>query len=289
MKIREMTLDGLTLIARGGTGDCWRIDDETLLKLYYEGFPEERALREKESARTAFSIGVPTAISFDLVRVGNRLGVVYETLKGCTLAQKIRENPERIPELGRKYAEVARSLHGVQGDRERFPAATAAIRKEVPKIDYLSPAGTERLLAFLDRLDSFDRYVHGDFHLNNILVSGDDVMLIDMGGFSVGCPLFDLATTRFCLFRSPEAVSGGVSDFTGLTPEQHAAFWDAFIRHYFSDPAFREPWGDNPEAMLEDVTLLKLMRFERLYGSRTATPAYHEKIRNEVISRWEVR
>lgn len=33
MKIREMTLDGLTLIARGGTGDCWRIDDETLLKL----------------------------------------------------------------------------------------------------------------------------------------------------------------------------------------------------------------------------------------------------------------
>lgn len=286
MKIREMTLDGLTLIARGGTGDCWRIDDETLLKLYYEGMPEERAYREKESARTAFSIGVPTAISYELVRVGNRLGVIYETLKGCTLSQKIQEEPDRIPELAGKYAEIAWSLHGVRGDRSRFPASTQVIRSEVPKADYLSAEGRRHIMDFLDELDGYDRYVHGDFHLNNVLINGDDMMLIDLGGFSVGCPLFDLATTRFCLYRSPDAECE-VSPFTGLTKAQHAAFWEAFISRYFSVPAFREPWGEDPDRLINDVTLLKLFRFERLYGDRKGTPGYHERIRKEVIARWE--
>ena len=280
MKIREMTLDGLERVSRGGTGECWRIDDETLLKLYYEGMPEEWAIREKECARTAFTIGVPTAISFEVVRVGNRLGVIYETLKGKTLSQQMKEHPEEIPEIGKKYADLAKTLHTVKGDSSRFGRSTDVIRKELPKIDFAPEKTVGRIGGFLDELDTYTQYVHGDFHPNNVMVCGDELMLIDLGGFSVGCPLFDIATTRFCMLDSPEAVSGGISSFTGLSHEQHVLFWNAFTAAYFE--------GETGEDQLvKDVELLKRLRFERLYRYRFPDfETYFQNIRDEVLERW---
>lgn len=281
MKIRDMTLDGLERISRGGTGECWRIDDETLLKLYYEGMPEEWAIREKECARTAFTIGVPTAISFEVVRVGKRLGVIYESLKGKTLSREMQECPEKIPEIAKQYADLAKTLHTVRGDSAKFGKSTDAIRKVLPMIDYAEPETVDRIRAFLDRLDTYTAYVHGDFHPNNVMACEDGLMLIDLGGFSVGCPLFDIATTRFCMLDSPEARSGGVSSFTGLTREQHLSFWKAFEQAYSGNDA-------EQEQLTGDIELLKLLRFERLYRDRfPGQEQYFRDIRNEVLDRWQ--
>lgn len=280
MKIREMTTEGLERVSSGGTGECWRIDDETILKLYYEGMPEEWAIREKECARTAFAIGVPTAISFEVVRVGNRMGVIYETLKGKTLSRQMKEHPGEIREIGEKYAALVKTLHTVKGDPSRFGKSTDVIRKEMPKIDFADDRTIGRIYDFLDQLDTYDRYVHGDFHPNNVMVCDDELMLIDLGGFSVGCPLFDIATTRFCMLDSPEAVTGGVSSFTGLSHEQHVTFWNAFTQAYFGK-------GRTEEELVRDIELLKRLRFERLYRHRfTDHEQYFEKIRNEVLKRW---
>ena len=288
MKIIEMSTQGLECIARGGTGECFRIDHEKILKLYYEGIPFERAYREKDCARTALTIGVSTAISYELVRSGNRMGVIYEMLNGKTLSAIIREDPASIPQIAGKYADLARSLHSVRGDCERFGRATDVIRREVPGFDYLSERGKRNVCSFLDQLDSYSQYIHGDFHPNNIMVCNGELMLIDLGGFSVGCPMFDIATTRFCLIDSPEARSGGISSFTGLSAEQHREFWAAFTAAYFNTASCEEAEKSSEDAVLiRDIELLKRMRFERIYSTRySKNDPYFDEIRNEAIIRW---
>ena len=277
-RFKPLDLGGLQPFAKGGTGECFRLNEDTILKLYYEGFPTRRILREKDGARAALVAGVPTAISFDMVQVGSRQGVVYELVQGKTLSEIIALTPERAAELGGVLAGIARTLHNAEVKTSDLPSPTEPIRRELPKVDYASEETVRRISDFMDALDEEHQYVHGDFHPNNVIMAAAGPMLIDMGGFSLGCPVFDLATLRFSLFESPEAEKRGRSSFNGLTHEEALAFWQGFQQSYFDD-------GADAYAMdrLHKVTLLKKLRFERLYG-RGFSENYCEAVRREVLS-----
>ena len=275
---RQVSIGSLTPFAKGGTGECYRLDGDTILKLYYEGFPEERVLREKESARTALIAGVPTPISYEMVQAGNRKGIIYEMIQGKTLAEMIREEPARAAEMGTIFAQIARTLHQAEVKNRNLPGVTKSIRDAAAKADYLPEASRERVFGLLDELDRYRNYVHGDFHPNNVIMTRDGPMLIDMGGFSIGCPLFDPATTCFSLFESPEAKQGGRSSFNGLNREEARAFWQGFSDEYFGGTADGEE-----ERLMKKIVLLKKLRFEALYGGRYS-PEYGRAIRDEVLS-----
>ena len=48
---------------------------------------------EKKLAKLAFVAGIPTAISFDIVKIGNTFGSVFELLKAKTFNDLIKEKP----------------------------------------------------------------------------------------------------------------------------------------------------------------------------------------------------
>ena len=223
-RFRTVEIGDLRPFARGGTGDCYRLDGDTILKLYYEGFPEARILREKEGARAALVAGVPTAISFDMVKVGNREGVIYEGLSGKTMSELVSQHPTRAGELGGMLAGIALSLHDAPVKVTGLPRPTEPIRAELSKISYVPEKTMANIVAFMDKLDLEIHYVHGDFHPNNVIMTDDGPMLVDMGSFSVGSPMFDLATTYFSLFESPEATAGGCSAFNGLKSSVSSIF-----------------------------------------------------------------
>ena len=276
-RFRTVEIGDLRPFARGGTGDCYRLDGDTILKLYYEGFPEARILREKEGARAALVAGVPTAISFDMVKVGNREGVIYEGLSGKTMSELVSQHPTRAGELGGMLAGIALSLHDAPVKVTGLPRPTEPIRAELSKISYVPEKTMASIVAFMDKLDLEIHYVHGDFHPNNVIMTDDGPMLVDMGSFSVGSPMFDLATTYFSLFESPEATAGGRSAFNGLTRGEARSFWEGFECAYFDGKM-----NTVQAEMLEHVTLLKKLRFESLYGDRFP-PEYCASIRRSVL------
>ena len=275
---KPLSIEGLTPFAKGGTGECYRLDGDTILKLYYEDFPEERIIREKECARAALIAGVPTAISYEMVLVGNRKGIIYEMVQGKTLTETVREDPSRVADMGQLFARIARTLHQAEVRKQDLPGVTKAIRDAAEKMTYAPEDTRKQVFSFLDELDRHRCYVHGDFHPNNVIMTKDGPMLIDMGGFSIGCPLFDPATTFFSLFESPEARQGGRSSFNGLDQAEARAFWQGFSDEYFGPGADGEA-----KNLLNKIVLLKKLRFEVLYGSRFS-PEYGEAIRSEVLS-----
>ena len=278
-QFRTIDISHLKCFAKGGTGECYRIDQDTILKLYYEGFPEERILNEKEGAKAALVAGVPTAISYWLVQAGQRQGVLYELVQGKTLSEVIYEKGiSQARELGRTFADIALTLHHAEVKKTDLPPATLTVRKAIQGAEYIPDEVMKRVLGFMDELDTFQQYVHGDYHPNNVIMTKDGPILVDMGGFSIGCPMFDLATCYFSLFEAPESHSGKRSSFNNLTQEEAGEFWKGVEEEYF-------PGGMDAASaeLLRKVVLLKKMRFEALYGKKYS-PQYCQAIREEVLS-----
>ena len=58
--LRKVSIDGCEIVGRGFYGTVYRLDQETIVKVYKEGYSIESIHREIELARKAFVLGVPT-------------------------------------------------------------------------------------------------------------------------------------------------------------------------------------------------------------------------------------
>ncbi|MBR0120030.1 MAG: hypothetical protein IJM01_07900 [Eubacterium sp.] len=76
--LKTISVEGCESIGRGAHGEVFRIAPDTAVKVYYPDITMDRIERELNYAQKAFVKGVPTAISFDIVRVGDRYGAVFE-------------------------------------------------------------------------------------------------------------------------------------------------------------------------------------------------------------------
>ncbi len=95
-KLRNISVDGLPCIGKGANGAVYRLDEERIIKVYNPiSNTIERIKREKSSARQAFIHDIPSAISYDIVKVGDRYGMIYEMIKAKTLGETIADAPDK--------------------------------------------------------------------------------------------------------------------------------------------------------------------------------------------------
>lgn len=66
--MREVSVEGCEIIGKGGHRTVYRIDGDTIVKLYNEDEPFDEIEREISYSKKAFVYGIPTAISFDIVK-----------------------------------------------------------------------------------------------------------------------------------------------------------------------------------------------------------------------------
>ena len=99
---KKISVEDCDIIGRGSCGECYRIDDETIIKLYYGNTDISVIEHEKALSKKAFVMGIPTAISYDIVEADGRIGVVYELIKSKTLAELMRTDPDNLD----KYMQI---------------------------------------------------------------------------------------------------------------------------------------------------------------------------------------
>lgn len=109
----KISIDGCEIIGKGACGECYRIDDETIIKLYYGDASPAFIEHEKAPSRKAFVMGIPTAISYDIVEANGRRGVVYELIKSKTLGELIRADASKKDEYVKMYADICKKALGL--------------------------------------------------------------------------------------------------------------------------------------------------------------------------------
>lgn len=95
-ELRQIRVDGCEIVGRGAHGIVYKIAPDEVVKVYREDVPLERIKAEKNRARRALILGVPTAISFDIVKVGNHYGAVYELLDAESTDEYINSSRDHL-------------------------------------------------------------------------------------------------------------------------------------------------------------------------------------------------
>ena len=98
--------------------------------------------------------------------------------------------------------------------------------------DYLPKEQGEKLLALMKAVPERDTMLHGDYHTNNLMMQGDEVLLIDMDTICVGHPIFELASMYLGFVGFGELDPSVTLKFLGLDHDTTVEFWKRSLARY---------------------------------------------------------
>ena len=224
------------LIGEGFFSLVYRINKDTIIKVFRQRCELPEIQRELNLAKQAFVLGIPTAISFDIVKVGDLLGVRFEMLDCASLRDVFRDHPERYDEMVEKYAKLLLIINNTESLDPSIPSAKD---QDLEKIEtcrqYLTKQEYEKLKKMIEAIPERDTFVHGDCHFKNIMVQGDELMLIDMDTLSRGHPIFELAAIYSTYIAFEEDTPGNNLAFLGLPSELTSRIFHDVLRIYLKD------------------------------------------------------
>ena len=263
-KMREISVEGCDIIGRGFYGTVYRLDPDTIVKVYSS--PESLPLieNERKMAKMAFVHGIPTAISYDIVKVGNSYGSVFELLKAQTMNDMLAAAPERADELVRTFANTMKTVHAVELAPGTLPSAKEnwlGYLDTILERGYISEMQHARIRELLCGLPESCGVVHGDFHMKNVMISDWEPLLIDMDTMTQGNPIFDLQGVYVAYRAFEEDEPGNTMAFLGISSEQGDFVWHKTIEYYF-DTGDAEKLTRNENR----IRLVAAVRFLQLIG-----------------------
>ena len=233
-KLREVSVDGCEIVGHGAMGTVYRIDEDTIVKVYELPDSIPMILNEQKRAKQAFLKGIPTAISYDIVRVGDKYGSVFEMLKASNYNDILRNAPERKEEIVRDYARFLRKIHAVVMEPGELPDMREVYRGYLERIRALLPEKLyDRLQALFSAMPENLHTIHGDIHMKNIMLDGDEPLLIDMEALAVGDPVFDLQGVFVTYQLFGEDDPDNSMRFLGISRELADYVWEKTMAFYF--------------------------------------------------------
>ncbi len=236
-RLREISTEGCDLIGSGGYGRVYRMDADTIVKVYSQGIDMEMVQHERDTARKAFLAGVPTAISYDVIRSGDCYGVVFELVNARTVAQIMDADRSRVEEMGEKSARLLKSLHGITLEKDALPNKKQEFLNWLPHIGtILEPDEVKEIRDFILSVPDRNTFLHGDFNSKNIMVQENgEFILIDIGDAATGHPVFDVAGLILPYLFLPKSPSPEEERrrLLGFRLEDGPKMWNVMCRTYF--------------------------------------------------------
>ena len=231
---RVVSVEGCEVIGEGYNGKVYRIDRDNVVKVYKNADSLPAIQHEREVARLALILGIPTAISYDVVRVGESFGSVFELLNAQSFSKILAEQPERIDWCVKEYVDLMKKLHETEVPAGKLPSAKQKALNVTAQMKDALPDGLgDKLERMMQEIPESNQMIHGDYHTKNIVLANDEVLLIDMDTLSVGNPIFELAQVYNAYVGFSEYDPEVVWQFQGFDENVADAFWKKSLQAYF--------------------------------------------------------
>lgn len=232
--MRTLSVEGCEVIGCGANGQVYRMDEETIVKEFHNADALENINRERELARTAFVLGIPTAISYDVVRLENGgYGAVYELLNAKSYAQLLLSGEKTVDELAEMSVELLRVIHSAEAPEGALPKRAGRVLAWFGDIEgKLDPAVSEKLRSLLDSIPDPGCALHGDFHVKNIMYMDGESLLIDMDTFGSGNPIFEFAAMYDAYRGFSETDHDSVRRFLGIDYDTAGRLFERSLELY---------------------------------------------------------
>ncbi|MEJ2759761.1 MAG: aminoglycoside phosphotransferase family protein, partial [Anaerolineales bacterium] len=185
-------------LADGRTAEVYAWGDNQIVKLYREGWTRRTAEFEYRQALASQQTGYRVPQVERVIDLDGRIGIIYQRVDGPTMLAVLRQKMYRFPYFARQMADLHAEMHtkpasGLEPVHERLAGKIAAVAE-------FSGAEKDDLHTRLFQLPQEDKLLHGDFHPDNILLTGSGPVIIDWIDATLGHPLADVARTTV-IFR----------------------------------------------------------------------------------------
>ena len=230
---RLVSVEGCEEIGRGANGTIYRIDKDNVVKVYNN--PEALAdiQHEREVAKLALILGIPTAISYDVVKVGDSYGSVFELLNARSFSKILSKEPEKLDWCVGEYTKMLKLIHSTVVPAGKLPDMRETALDWVRFVEpYLPKTAWEKLLSLVEAVPRDDHMIHGDYHTKNLELQNDEVLLIDMDTLAVGNPIFELGSIYNSFIGFSELDHQVIERFQGFSYETGCTFWRKALAAY---------------------------------------------------------
>lgn len=255
--LRHISTEGCEVIGEGAMGIVYRIDRETIVK----EFKDPDALRDIENeqalARKAFILGVPTAIPYDIVITDHCLyGSVFELLEASSFQKLILQKKKTVSEIAQMSADLLHVIHGIELKEGDLPSCRSqALDLLASGKEMFTEEEYGRLKELYEGIPECFRMIHGDFHIKNVMVRGEEPLLIDMEFLSAGDPVFEFSGLYVAYHCFAELFPGNSEEFLKLRDAET----DRLFTETFDD--YLKGYDKDREQLLRQVQLMAWMRF----------------------------
>ena len=281
---RKISIDGLQLLGQGMTGNVYRMDDETVLKVFHPNISFDLLIsKENKKAKNAFVYGVPTAIPYDIVKVGDCYGIVYEMIKSKDLATVMSEDKSKIEEYMTMFAKTVRQMHSIHVEAGKLDdLKTTSIQALGYFKSVMTDEEIQKVKSVYENIPDSNVFIHGDCHMGNAMLQDGELMFIDLSSGGMGHPIFDMVSMYSIYERADNDKARAVSPMLRLfSSDEIKKMWDVFIHTYFEgkdDEFIKEA---EKQIALFSVTR-RLFMYVALPGS--LTPEQFNAMKDRVIS-----
>ena len=273
--LREISVDGCEKIGEGFFGIIYRIDPETIVKVYKVKESLDMIKREINLAKKAFVMGIPTAIPYDIVKVGDMYGAVFELLNAKSLV-KLINNEDDLDMFAKNCASILKEIHSKEMKEGELPSRKQTVFQTLEDCRGQLPEETfNKIHDLIDSIPESNHLLHCDFHVKNIMMQNDELLLIDMDTLSVGNPIFEFAS-MYSTYVGYSCIDKENTDkFLGLPLSVTSKLFDKILRYYYTDKT--EEQLEDIVAKVSIITYLQVLRLRTKYTDKICL--YPEKER----------
>jgi len=230
---RVVSVEGCEAIGRGANGTIYRIDQDNVVKVYNNADALEDIQHEREVAKLALILGIPTAISYDVVRVGESYGSVFELLNAKSFSKLLAADGDNMDWCVKEFVDLLKKIHSTVVPAGKLPDIKETVLMWVNFMqDHLPEDASAKLISLVEAVPHDDHMIHGDYHTKNVMLQGDEVLLIDMDTLAVGHPVFELASIYNSMVGYSEYDHEQIKDFQGFDFETGTTFWKKALAAY---------------------------------------------------------
>ena len=220
----------LKKIAEGREAEIFEWEDGKILRLQRDPDSQLRVARQAMAIEAASKSGLRVPAVYGEATAMGRPGLIMERLDGTDVLTLLGNQPWKLWWAARVCSELHAQMHDAKAVPEIVPLKQR-IRGMVESSDKVPERFAEFALRQMDDLPDGDRLLHGDFHPANIMMQGDDPVVIDWTAVARGDPAADFARTRLML-RIGELPPGTPMVMRALTAVGRGVLWRLYDREY---------------------------------------------------------
>ncbi|MEH7226752.1 aminoglycoside phosphotransferase family protein [Bacillus sp. JJ1566] len=170
-------------IARGNTAKIY-LSDNKIVKVFNDFLPDTESINEANKQKYAYSCGLPVPEILDVTKINGKQAIIMEYIKGETLGDLFIKDKERVEHYLNISVDMQLKIHSIIPDT--IEPMYDKLYRQIESVNELDKRQKNYLLKRLESITYQDRLCHGDFHLFNLIMTDNQVVIIDWVDSSAG-------------------------------------------------------------------------------------------------------